>query len=142
MRHPFDVRAAHGLSQRNRHVEETIQIETTFRDVLGEGLALHKLHRDEMDPVGLFDGMDGDDVGVLERGHGLGLALEALAALGVASELLGQHLERHVAVEPGVAGAVHLAHATLAELLDDLVMGKIPADHAGIITVYPRHVKA
>src|SRR5262249_10245991 len=32
-----------------------------------------------------------------------------------------QHLDRHLALEPRVGGAVHLAHAALAELAGDLV---------------------
>ena len=38
-----------------------------------------------------------------------------------ATEVLGQHLDRDVAAEAGVAGAVHLAHAAGAERTTDLV---------------------
>ena len=38
-----------------------------------------------------------------------------------------QHLDRHLAPEPGVAGAVHLAHASRAERREDLVVAQDPA---------------
>jgi hypothetical protein len=50
-----------------------------------------------------------------------GFLLEAGAALRVGAEPGRQRLERDVAVEAPVAGAVHLAHAARAEGGDDLV---------------------
>jgi hypothetical protein len=44
-------------------------------------------------------------------------------------ELAGQDLERHLASKVDVDGAVNDAHTPPADLLDDLVMGKPPADH-------------
>ncbi len=47
---------------------------------LRQGLAVNELHRDEMDAVGFFHGVDCDDVGMVERGDGLGFSLEPGAA--------------------------------------------------------------
>ena len=44
-------------------------------------LALDQLHGVEVAAVRLTDGVDGDDVGVVQLGGGLGLALEALDGL-------------------------------------------------------------
>ena len=52
-----------------------------FGDEPVERLALDELHGQEVDAVGLFDGVDRDDAGVVERGEGLGFALEALEPL-------------------------------------------------------------
>ena len=43
------------------------------------------------------------------------------AHLGLGRQVLGQHLDRHLAAEPRVAGPVDLAHAARAERPDDLV---------------------
>ena len=58
--------------------------------------------------------MNPADVGVVKRGQHLGFALEAGQPVGVGRKCLGEHLQRHVPVELGVAGLVHLAHTTLA----------------------------
>ena len=47
------------------------------------------------------------------------LALETTHAIGVAGKLRRQHLERHLAAEPGVLGAPDLAHPAGSERRDD-----------------------
>ena len=67
----------------------------------------------------------------------LRLALEAREALGVLRERGGQRLDRDVAPEPRVAGAIHLAHAARAERRDDLVGAEAGAGgqgHRGTLT--------
>jgi hypothetical protein len=56
------------------------------------------------------------------------LALEALQALAVLDEGGGQDLDRHVAAELGVVGAIDLAHPALAELGGDAIVGDRLAD--------------
>ena len=56
-----------------------------------------------------------------ERGDGLGLALESGERFGVAGELVGQDLDRDVALQPRVARPVDLAHPARAERGEDLV---------------------
>jgi hypothetical protein len=58
-------------------------------------------------------------VGVVERGGRLRLH-EAGAAARVGETLARQHLDRHLAPEPQVARAVHLAHAARPERRDHL----------------------
>src|SRR5271169_5005037 len=52
------------------------------------------------------------DVGMVQRRDGPRLALEALFGLRIVRQMCRQNLERNRAVEPSVAGAVHLAHPT------------------------------
>ncbi len=73
--------------------------------------------------------MDGRDVGVVELGEQLRLALEARQPLRVLGEGSRQELEGHIAVEAGVAGPPDLAHASSAELLGDLVVAQRLAGH-------------
>ena len=93
-----------------------------------EGLALDELHGEEVDAVRLLDGVDGDDPGVVEGGQRLGLAPEALEPLRARGHLGGQHLERHVATELRVGGAVDLAHPAGADGGGDAVVGEGRAD--------------
>jgi hypothetical protein len=58
---------------------------------------------------------------MVERGNGAGLPVEAMEAVGVVRGRVGKQLERHLPPQARVAGAVHLAHAALAEGRDDLV---------------------
>ena len=70
----------------------------------------------------LLEAVNRGDVGMIERRQQLGLALETRELLGVASHLGGQGLDRHSPVELAIAGEVHHAHATAAQLaLDDVV---------------------
>ena len=55
------------------------------------------------------EGVDGDDVRVLEPGDDLGLAAEALGEALVLEELARQDLQGHVAVEAGLVGLVDRA---------------------------------
>ena len=76
-----------------------------------ERIALDQLH-DQGVP---FHSVDLRNVGMVERSQDLGLALEAGHALAVAGKGFGQHLERNVALQPGIFGAIDLAHAARAD---------------------------
>jgi len=65
--------------------------------------------------------VDTGQVGVVQRGERFRLALEALQANGVLGKMLGQLLDRHIAVQPRVAGEMHDTHAAAADFPDDLV---------------------
>ena len=56
-----------------------------------------------------FDGVDGDDAGLVERGDGAGLALESGAAVGVAGRLARQDLEGDLASEFRVLSQIDFA---------------------------------
>ena len=61
------------------------------------------------------------DIGVIQRRQHSRLALEPRHPVGVGRELLGQHLEGHLAAELGVLGAPHLSHPARAERPQNLV---------------------
>ena len=66
-----------------------------------------------------------------QRRHRLRLAAEAIDALLAAGHVRRQHLERHLAVQVGVFGEVHLAHAAFTELVEDPVVRNCLSDHPG-----------
>jgi len=82
---------------------------------------LDELQHQRSHPRRLFQPVDAADVGMVQRGQHFGFALEACEPVGVGGERLGQHLQRHVPVELGVAGLIHLAHAAFADLGGNLI---------------------
>ena len=69
-----------------------------------------------------LEGVNRGDMWMIQRSEDLGLALETGQALSVLDEVGRQRFDRDVAVELGVAGAIDLAHAALAQPVGDLVV--------------------
>ncbi len=88
---PFSWAAAQGLGERRGDLEDLGDGSPPSGHSV-EGLALDELHGEEVDPVRLLDRVDGDDPGVVERGEGLRLALEAGEPLGVPAISAGSTL--------------------------------------------------
>ena len=88
---------------------------------LGEVFALDELHDEGADAARLLEAVDRGDVGVLELGEDLRLALEAREAVGVRGERLGEDLDRDLALQLRVGRAVDDPHPALAERGGDLV---------------------
>ena len=82
---------------------------------------LDELHRHERHAVLFFDREDGDDVGMVERGHGAGFTPESRQALRIGGDLGRQHLERDIAAEPRIVRAIDVAHPAGTEGRQDLV---------------------
>ena len=86
---------------------------------LGQALALDELHRVVVDAALAADGVDRDDVRVVERGGGAGFVLEAGELLLVEHRGERQHLQRDAAAERDLLGLVDDAHAAAAQLAED-----------------------
>ena len=65
--------------------------------------------------------VNGQDVGMRNRRDRPDLALEAGGRILVGGHVRQQHLDGDLAIEPGIAGAVHDAHAARANHLEDFV---------------------
>jgi hypothetical protein len=89
------------------------------------------LHGDEGHAVGFVDLVDDTDVRVLQLRGGLRLLDEPPLALGIGDELRGEDLDGDLAVQLQVRGAVDDAHASPADLFEDAVVRKRPADQGG-----------
>ena len=89
-------------------------------DPLREVLAVDQLHH-ERARRRLSTPVDLRDVRVIQRRQRARLALEARQPIRIGREQIGQHLDGDVALEPGVARAIHLAHSAGADRRDDLV---------------------
>jgi hypothetical protein len=116
------VREGEPLAQLLHDRELLAEVGGARADQVAQVPALEQLHRHVGEPVLLAEVVDGDDVRVVEPRRRLRLVPEALPEVGVGGERGRDRLDRHVPVEQRVVGPVHLAHRTLADLLDDTVL--------------------
>ena len=68
---------------------------------VGEILALDELHHERMPAVEFFDAVDRADVRMIQEASIRASRSKPGEALGIPSKVRGQHLDRHVASEPG-----------------------------------------
>ena len=80
-----------------------------------------QLHRQEDRGARIFDGVDGDDVRVIERNHGERFAREAFAAVGVDGGDIGEQFECDLALQSRIACPIDLAHPAGAEQGHDFI---------------------
>ena len=90
---------------------------------LAERLAGYIVHDIEKEILARTCRMHRHDVGVSQPGDGPGFRQEAAGESFVGGELGVNDLDRHVAVERGIPGAVHDAHASAPDLVPQLVLG-------------------
>ncbi len=96
---PLLVRLLHRLGDLPGDGERLVERERPSLQPLGEVLARHELHHEGAHAVRLLEAVDRGDVGVLQLGQELRLALEAREALRVPGEVLRQDLDRDLALE-------------------------------------------
>jgi hypothetical protein len=65
--------------------------------------------------------------GWLSEARTLGFALEARKAVGISGEDGREDLERHVAIQLRIAGAIDLTHAARADERQDLICAETSA---------------
>ena len=121
---------AHRIDEGDGQPEEVLQLEPVRRDDLAEGLPLDELHREQKLAFELFDGVERDDVGVVQGGEAAGLAPEARHSVLVPGHLGLQRLERHLTAELEVLGTVNHSHAAASQLFDDPVVAQRAADRS------------
>ena len=106
----------------NGDVERVVHLQLRRTTEAGfEGFPFEKLEHQIVERAVAADVVDGADVRIVQRRDGAGFLLEALARFGIGRQRAGQDLDGHRAIQPGVTGAVNLAHAARADRRDDLV---------------------
>ena len=80
--------------------------------------------------------VDGDDVGVVQGGRGLGLGLEPAQEALVVGQAVVEQLDRHAAAQPGVLGEEHLGRRAGADGRQESVT---TAEHATDELGHTRH---
>ena len=125
MDHPGLVRCA----ERARDVDEPRELarsgDAIVPDIREERLPGHELHHDVEDALGLPEVVDRHRVGVREDGGRPRFAEEPGHRLGMIA-IGPQDLERHLAPQPRVDGAIDFAHAAAAdERLDRVTLERL-----------------
>jgi hypothetical protein len=105
--------------------QRLVQGDWTALESLRQVLPWHQLHHEGTNPAALLETVDVRDVGVIQGGESLRLTREPRKSLRVARHLLRKNLEGDVAVQPGVAREVYLAHPTCADWGKDFVRPKM-----------------
>ncbi len=110
-----------------------VERKRTAPDALRQVFAGDQLEHEEAASLGALESIDGRDAGVIQRREQTRFALEAPQSFGIVGEGVGENLDGDVAAQARVAGAIHLAHAACADLLDDFVASEFAGDHGAAI---------
>src|SRR5262245_24734742 len=131
MNHASLVRRLERVRDVSCDVERLFDRNRSTLNALRQRLAFHQLENEEPRLTGLLDVVDRPDIGMIQRGENLSLALEPANPLRVARKLIRQNLDRNVALQLQVAPSIHLAHSAFAEQTCDLVIPKLGSDGKG-----------
>ena len=113
--------AAASASASGMATPSRLQRQAAWRDQVAQELAFQQLHREEPNAIYLLNGVNRHDVRVVQRRRGAGFLLEAMETLAVSGERGGQDLDRDLAAEARIAGAIHFAHPAHADPRRQLV---------------------
>ena len=98
-----------------------VDVEWSALQPVLQRLALEALHDQKAMAICVADVVQRADVGVIQRGNRLRLAIEPRPGDVICGECRRQDLERYRPVEPRIARLVDLAHAAGTQGLDDFV---------------------
>ncbi len=115
------VRRLERLGDLPRNRQRLVERKRPLHDAVRERRALDELHHQRGHAARFLEAVDVGDVWMVQRSQRPGLALQPRQTLRIRRHAGGQHLDCHVAIEAGVAGAIDLTHAAGADLLDDVV---------------------
>ncbi|MEJ2190107.1 MAG: hypothetical protein P8Y93_11990 [Acidobacteriota bacterium] len=110
-----------------------------FPQAIPEVLPFEKLHDRKGDTILVPEVIDGENVRVGEPGDGAGFSFEAFDLPGIGGGGFAEDLDRDLAFEPGVHGAVDDAHAALAQSVEDLISPEGAPDQCGHGQSYSRN---
>ncbi len=112
-----------------RDVDHIFQGQGPALDALAQIFALGQFHDQEAVVVVLFDAVDARYVGMVQRRQRAGFLFETGHAHGISGEHCRQQLDRHVAAQFCIEGAIDLSHAAGAEVGGHFIVGQGLADH-------------
>ena len=94
-------------------------------------------------PAFVADVVQRADMRMAQARDGFGFALEPVAQIGIARDVLGQDLDRNDAVEARIAGFVDLAHAADADQAGDLIDAEARSGckSHGYLEPHPREIR-
>ena len=110
-----------GLGDLTRNLKRAFETEWAPAQAIGERFSLDQLHDEKLTVVGVLEVVDDRDVWVIQRSQQLGFALESGDAVRFRCECIGQDLDRHEPLQPGVPGSIHLAHSAGPDEANDFI---------------------
>ena len=131
MNDAFAMRCHHRVGDRDGNLEEFRKWQRTPAQALLERLSIEKLHHDEVVAVGAGHVVNRADVRVVQGCNGPRFALKPRAELGIVAEAIRCQLEGDDAVQTGIAGFVHFAHAARTREFEDFVRPKLSTRREG-----------
>ena len=91
------------------------------REALRQVFPFDQFHDERGGTAAVLDAVDVGNVRMIERRENLGFTLEPHQALRIGGHAGGQHLDRNVALQARIAGAIHLTHPTRADRRFDAI---------------------
>jgi len=80
-----------------------------------------QLHHERAQGRGIFESVNRRNVGMIQWRQHVRLTLKSLEAARIGRELFGQKLQRDIAIQLGVSGAIDLSHPALPQERGDLI---------------------
>ena len=124
------MRRIKGVRHLDRVSQHQRQRQAALGDQLTESLSVYQFHHHELGFALRDDVVNGDDVGVVQRGCSLRFLQEPPPLFARPGVLRGEHLDGYPPVQPHIQGPIDFAHAAGAQPLRDLIMRNRAANHA------------
>ena len=124
MNDPLVVGVLQGITDLRYDSQRFARRHTPGFEQTAQVYAVHELHEDEEQPVGLTEFVQRNDARMIELGQRLGLASEALRKGRIAADAGRENLEGDDAVERLLPGFVDSPHATLANEAENIQFGE------------------
>ena len=125
----FAMRSIERIRDFDGQQEQLFIFQRTAGDDVFQCQAVQILHGDERPSLLLSDVVNGADIGMIQGGCRLSLALEAGQRLRITANVLRQKFKGHKAVQACVFGFVDHTHATATEFVGDSIVGDGLTDH-------------
>ncbi len=130
------MRRGQALGDRERILRRAPERERATRQPVSKRFPFEKLGDRENDRAFLPEIVDREDVRMRQRRDGTRLALETGERVGVLGKTRGKDLDRDLAAEPRVVGAVHFSHSARADRREDFI-GPKPRSRVEITKQFP-----
>src|SRR5262245_33788668 len=120
------------------------QRKRSSRDDIRECLAVDQLEDDADDAIRVFESVHGGDVGMVQRGEQLGLALKTGETIGILRERFGQNLDGDLALQPRIRRAIDFAHSACADQAENFVRAEPGAriERHWVVTLSPTRTES
>jgi hypothetical protein len=115
------VRGGDPVGQLDRDIEQLANRHGPALDAGSQQFAVDQFADEEHHAVFFADVEHGNDIGMVQRRHGSGLAFEPGTAFGTLRNVAVKDFQSDIAAQSWIAGAVHLAHTAGSQRSYDLI---------------------